>query len=453
MKRQGVQPDLDTYNYLLRSMSNNTRTSDAWAVFDDMLLLGIKPDVKTFNALIEPLLQAHQMRNSSYLWPIIQRMEEMGVEPNAATYHSIINYCISSKNIENALRYLHLINSKGIEPELRTLQTIVEIAAESGNARLALDLVHDFESDSVRRLESDVWLNCLTAAGGCLWRDGVLECWDYIVQELNLNPGEGLCMSVLHTASRHGLPDLATDVLRVLKLTGVPLQERHFAPLIEAFVNADQIKEAFMAVDIMLESISPLPSTFLPILHKVRKNTDTFDSTWALLDEIHKEKPLNVYSLNILVQAAVALGDLQRAVGAYKSFPDYNVKANRDTFHTLLEGTIGASHQQLGERILQDMREAKITHDAHTYELVIGLCLTQKTYEEAFGYLEEMKTAGFKPGMDTYKELVKKCAINADSRYSIALVEMEEMGYEVTAEFRRKAENAFIAHTTEIGVQ
>lgn len=182
MKREGIPPDLDTYNLLLRSVSRNTRWSDAWAIFDDMVLFGIKPDVKTFNALIDVrkkslgllsmltyIFKAHQHKTSSYLWPIIKIMEEMEVEPNATTYGFIINYFASGKNLESALRYLNIMKSKGIEPELQTLHLVVEIAAESGNARLALDLVHDFETDSVRRLESDVWMNCLTASANCLW--------------------------------------------------------------------------------------------------------------------------------------------------------------------------------------------------------------------------------------------------------------------------------------------
>ncbi|KAJ3915441.1 hypothetical protein F5877DRAFT_48606 [Lentinula edodes] len=444
MKRRGTKPDLDTYNLLLRSMAGNTRSVDAWAIFEDMKLYGIKPDVKTFNALIE----AHQHRNSAYLWPIIRAMEEMGVEPNATTYGLIISYFASAKNIENALRYLYVMKSKGTEPELRTLQLVVEIAADSGNARLALDLVNAFESDSVRRLESDVWVNCLTASASCLWKDGVVQCWEYIVQELNLSPGEGICMGVLHTAARHGLPDIATDVLRVLNLTGVPLQERHFAPLIEAFCRAGQVKEAFMTIDIMQETTPPLPSTLLPILEHVKKNTDTFDSTWALMDEIHQERPLQVSSLNIIIGAAVALGDLQRAVGAYKSFPDYNVKADRNTFHLLLEGAVAARHQPLGARILQDMKEADIALESRTYELMIELAITQDTYEEAFEYLEEMKGAGFKPPATTYKSLVKKCAINGDPRYTIALEEMEEMGYEKDPEFLRKAKDVFSKEST-----
>ncbi|KAJ4468148.1 hypothetical protein J3R30DRAFT_3559656 [Lentinula aciculospora] len=448
MRKQGTKPDLDTYNLLLRSMSRNARSSDAWAIFEDMRLYGIKPDVKTFNALIE----AHRHRNSAYLWPIIRTMEDMGVEPNATTYGLIISYFAFVKNIESALRYLYVMKGKGIEPELRTLQLVVEIAAESGNARIALDLVNAFESDSVRRLELDVWVNCLTASVNCLWKDGVLQCWDYVVQELSLSPSEGLCMGVLHTAARHGLPELATDVLRVLKLTGVPLQERHFASLIEAFCKAGQIKEAFMTVDIMQEITPSLPSTLLPILNHVKKTTDTFDSTWALMDEIHQERPLQISSLNIIIRAAVALGDMQRAVGAYKSFPEYNVKADRETFHLLLEGAVAARHQPLGDRILQDMKQANIVFDPQTYELMIELAITQDTYEDAFEHLEVMKAAGFRPSASAYQSLVKKCAINGDPRYTIAMEESEEMGYEFDVEFLRKAKDAFSRKSAEFTV-
>jgi len=300
----------------------------------------------------------------------------------------------------------------------------------------------------VRRLESDVWLNCLIASANSLWKDGVLECWEYLVQELHINPGEGVCMSVLQTAARHGLPDLAADVLRVLKITNVTWQEHHFAPLIEAFCRAGQIKEAFMTVDIMPEDSAPSPSIFTPLLNHVKKDIDTFDSTWALLDEISKETQLHISSLNVVIGAAVALGDLQRAVGAYKSFNDYNVKPDQHTFHLLLEGAVAASHQPLGDRILQDMKDARIPLDQRTYALMVELCLTQDTYEDAFPYLEEMKEAGLKPPASTYIALVKKCAKQGDPRYAVALEEMEEMGHEVAPEFLQKAKDVFMEIST-----
>jgi hypothetical protein len=59
------------------------------------------------------------------------------------------------------------------------------------------------------------------------------------------------CMSVLqvNTAACHGSPDLATDVLRVLKLSGIEWKEYHFTALIKAFChNSNQLKEALITL-------------------------------------------------------------------------------------------------------------------------------------------------------------------------------------------------------------
>ncbi|KAF9070058.1 hypothetical protein BDP27DRAFT_1221402 [Rhodocollybia butyracea] len=438
MKKQGVKPDLDTYSYLLKSMARNPRTADAQAVWEDMLGVGLKPDVGIFNVMIEIC----RSRNSSFLWPLIHKMQNLGIEPNAATYTHIISYFVASKNIECALKYLGIMKSKGIEPELKALQMVVEIAAESGNARLALDLIRDFEGDSVRRLEGDVWLSCLGASVNVLWKEGVLECWNFFVHELKLNPGEGICMGVLNTAARHGLPELATDVLELLNTSNIPWQEPHFAALIESFCAVGKIKEALAVLDLIPSSMGTT-TTYLPILNHVKKDVDTFDATWALMDDLHKERPLTLVSLNIIIQAAVDLGDLQRAVGAFKSFNEYNVKPDRETFHMLLNGTIDAKHKVLGDRILQEMLDAGIVHDGETYRLMIELGLTQEVYEDVFMLLEEMKSSGFVPREDSYKGIVKKCAMNGDPRYGVALEEMAEMGYVVEEEFVKKAKDYY----------
>src|ERR1700730_3510453 len=64
-------------------------------------------------------------------------------------------------------------------------------------------------------------------------------------QGLNLLPDEGVCVDVLHAAGRHGLPELASDVLRVLKIMGASWQ---FAALIDAFCHAGQIKDGFLTL-------------------------------------------------------------------------------------------------------------------------------------------------------------------------------------------------------------
>lgn len=251
------------------------------------------------------------------------------------------------------------------------------------------------------------------------------------VNDLDIVPNEGVCMSVLNAAARHGVPDLATDVLRVLKLLGVVWEEYHFAALIEAFCRNNQLKEALITLHIMrTNEILPLPGTLVPILDCVKADVESLDSAWAIVDEIHETKSgVDIDALKVIIHASVLLGDLQRAVGVYKSFCDYGLEPDVIIFNLLLDGCIAAQHRQLGDLLLADMKEIKVQPNQETYERMIRLCLTQEVYEDAFYYLEEMKAAKFVPPQTVYEALVLKCHSMNDTRMDIALEEMRECGY------------------------
>ena len=237
---------------------------------------------------------------------------------------------------------------------------------------------------------------------------------------------------------------MATDVLRVLKLIGVPWEEHHFAPLIEAFCRADQVKEALLTLDIMrTNEIEPMRETAYPLLDILKKDTDAVDAVWVVIDELHREgRRIDISVLNVLIRASIALGDLQRAVGAYKSFSEYGLTPDLTTFNIILQGCVVAGHRDLGNLLLADMKEAKIKPDQETYQQFISLCLTQDNYEDTFFYLEEMKTAGHVPPSSVYVSIIKKCLSAGDTRFTIAAEEMRETGYAVPLDLMREMKDA-----------
>ena len=248
-------------------------------------------------------------------------------------------------------------------------------------------------------------------------------------------------MAVLNTAARHGVPDLATDVLRVFKLSGIAWEEYHLAALIEAFCRNNQLREALITLHIMRSNkITPLPSTSLPIIDSI-KDIESLDLAWAIIDEIFKTKSgLDIDAFKTIIRASVKLGDLQRAVGFYKSLSsDYGLLPDVTIFNTLLDGCIDAQHRQLGDLLLDDMKKSTfIKPNEVTYEKIIKLCLTQDVYEDAFFYLEEMKAAGFVPSRTVYEALVLKCRSMSDTRMDIALEEMLECGYSMPKVIEKK---------------
>ncbi|KAG6812595.1 hypothetical protein H0H92_001946 [Tricholoma furcatifolium] len=407
---------------------------DAWAILDDMIAVGIQPDAALFNSLIV----AQSACTSEFIWKTLEKMDELGVQPNAQTYLLVIRRLISSDNTEQAIQIYQTMRTQHIVPDVSAAASLIAHVASVGYPRLALDLVTDFEAISDRRLDHSVYLRCLSASVDALYLDGVVTCWKKLVYELNINPGEGICHAVLNTAARNGNPDLATDALRVLKLLGIEWQEYHFGPLIEAFSREGKLKEAIQVLEIMRgQRIEPVPETAAIFLEGL-KDTESIDATWALMDELAKAgQHVDILVLQALITASVNLGDLQRAIGAYKSLADYGATADITIFNALFRGCITASHRELGNLLLDDMKALKLRPNQETYEAFIFLCLTQSDYEDAFFYLEEMKSAGFTPSYNIYSKIVKKCLGVKDTRYEIAMHEMREKGYKPKADIRR----------------
>jgi len=265
-----------------------------------------------------------------------------------------------------------------------------------------------------------------------------VQCWEAVVREFNMTPGEGTCIAVLNTAARHGIPDLATDALRVLEVIGVPWEEYHFAALIEAFTRNGQLREALQTLGIMhTHDIVPLPETASSITDAL-KDTEAVDATWAIIDELRDSgAQIDSTAITALIKASVRLDDLQRAIGAYKSLVDYGLCADLPIYNLLLQGCVAARHRELGNQLLDEMKTAKITPNQETFENFIHLVLTQKDYEDGFFYLEEMKAAGFRPASLVYETLVEKLYREKDSRAKIAAEEMLEQGYRPNVRLQR----------------
>ncbi|KAG5645196.1 hypothetical protein DXG03_006714 [Asterophora parasitica] len=434
MKAANLQPDLASYTALMNAAAFEGHWLDAWAILDDMVAEGISPDVTVFSAL----LKAQYRCSSQHIWKVVEKMKELGVAPNATIYSNIIRRFLDQGNLELAIQYFYAMKSHEIIPDVHIAQSVIAHTAQAGYPRLALDLAAWFESVSIRRLDHTVWVRCLIASAEQLYEEGVYSCWKKVVHELKMKPGEGICISVLDTAARHGLPDLATDVLRVMKLTGIEWQEYHFAPLIEAFSRQKQFKEAFQVLEIMRsDGIAPLPETAYAVADAIT-DTITIDSTWTIIDELQKDgQKVDVTVIQALIKATVKLGDLQRAIGAYKTLPEYGVTPDLTVFNLLLRGCVRASHRELGDLLLADMKAAKVKPDQETYETFISLCLTDTDYEDSFFYLEEMKAAGFRPSPRVYKHLVEKCLGANDPRFKIAVEEMLQQGYRPPAGLQR----------------
>ncbi|KAF7975907.1 hypothetical protein HWV62_8337 [Athelia sp. TMB] len=433
MKAANVRPTLTVYNALLKAAGQEALWAEAEGVMDDMTAMGVKPDQQSFHHLI----QAYRGREAVHLWSILARMSDAGLPPTAQTFTLIIARPLATQNLELAIQGIAHMVSTHVVPELSTAQATIHLACERGYPKLALELAETFENLSVRRLDTSVWVACLASAADALYAPGVHHALQKVAEH-GTALDEGLLLSILATAARSGHPALAQSALAQLKSIGAALQEHHLAPLIAALCAArpPQLQEALATLGLMrTQGIPHTPTTANPIVALLARSPDALDAAWAVLDELRAAGAhIDASALNALVGAAVRMGDVQRAVGAYKAFPEYACAPTVETFNLLLGACIAHAHRELGDRLLGEMKAAvpAVKPNGQTYERLVLLCLTQPTYEDAFFYLEEMKARGFLPTLSIYDAIVRKCVSVGDGRYKLALDEMKQCGYAVS---------------------
>ncbi|KAH9942453.1 uncharacterized protein BXZ73DRAFT_40871 [Epithele typhae] len=422
MKGEDIQPDRNTYHALLQACVHHKLPAETRAVFEDMVASGIQPDLHSFHFL----LKCHQDDSSA----ILKMMKEWSLSPNEYTYEILIEGAIASGSLESALQILAELGPAGFSPTIQSASLVITCAAQQNHARLALDLADNYETNAVRRLDASVWVDVLTACAESLYPEGTVHAWQKVCKELHTLPDEGLCLLVLHAAARHGLSELALEVLETLKASQVPLAEHHFAPVVDAMFQQKQIKEAFQVFDFMRRNgVEP----FFEDIPKPLSDLDGVDEAWGKLEEIHEEgKTVDIVAFNLVLQATAGLRDLQRTIGIYKAASKVGVVLDVRSYNIVFAACAATRHRGLGDRILADMKAAGVKPDTRTYVELVQLCLTQTTYEDAFFYLEEMKALGMKPPASVYEGIIHKLVSVGDTRYKLALEEFQECGHHMS---------------------
>ncbi|KAJ2878471.1 hypothetical protein GGI21_004813, partial [Coemansia aciculifera] len=110
-----------------------------------------------------------------------------------------------------------------------------------------------------------------------------------------------------------------------------------------------------------------------------------------------------------------------------------DVPRDAASFEAVLRGCVLRKNLTVAEQSLALCIDADgLAPTQQVYALMVDVALRQFNYEDAFVYLDAMKTHGFVPARRTYAAVVRRCAVVRDPRAAIALDEMRAQGYDVS---------------------
>jgi tetratricopeptide (TPR) repeat protein len=256
--------------------------------------------------------------------------------------------------------------------------------------------------------------------------------WAKRVELSYLVPNFGICINVLNTAARHGDVHLATDVFRVLTERSAVFNEQDYELLLEAYLNAGDLKIALSVLPVMHTARKKIDRNSTRILFKyLRESPERPKEAFFLLLDLQKSgQVIPTNALNCVIEASIDVGELSQAIEQYRALHQIcRGGPNTDTFDVLIKGCIQFRRKDLAMFLASEMVALKIQPTDHTYSRLIRVCLLDREdHEDAVRYFEEMTARNMVPKVNAFGELVDRMVAAEDMRVVSVVESMADMG-------------------------
>ncbi|KAF3908347.1 hypothetical protein AA313_de0208680 [Arthrobotrys entomopaga] len=466
MASKGYAPTLEAYGCLIRACANpinGPKMQDtAMGLLEELKKEQFLPNSTIFHNLLK--IFAHSPDYLS-MEAVLKEMKDVNnITPDVQGAQHILQHYLATDQLERALEMFDDRRSKGERIHYNTYMELIKALGRVNEVDEAMRVMFEFQKEwgsASAGLQPIAWYELLNIAASNYHIDGVSYIWRKVIQAPNATPGstrntfnpdDGLCLKVLNTAARHGKPQLALEVFRVLTLRGLPFQEPHYAALIEAYARNGELTPAFRALTLMRNQGVPTTPTTANAIVEALTSTGSIanvDSAYSTLKDFVASSNANdvveVTGFNAVLAACVKLSDLERALGVYTECTSLNVAPNTETFNTLFAGCVECSsppNKELAMFLANEMKEMGLHPDARTYEELLKVSLYQDDdYEDAFVYLEEMKEVveGGRVRPMVYEWIARRLEEKGDERLGMVVEEMVALGYHDYAKPWQKA--------------
>uniref|UniRef100_A0A6N2MGX0 Pentacotripeptide-repeat region of PRORP domain-containing protein n=1 Tax=Salix viminalis TaxID=40686 RepID=A0A6N2MGX0_SALVM len=123
MLRIGIFPDICTFNKLLHTLCKKGEVQESEKLLNKVLKKGMCPNLFTFNIFIQGLCRKGMLSGAMSMFDSVIRE---GLTPDVVTYNTLIRGLCKNSNAVEAQKYLHKLVNGGLEPDGFTYNTMID---------------------------------------------------------------------------------------------------------------------------------------------------------------------------------------------------------------------------------------------------------------------------------------------------------------------------------------
>jgi len=402
------------WNQMIKAHVNANRPKAAESWLEDMLGRVFQPDIASYNTLLKCYGQRGEFLKAEK-W--MRRMKARGVDPDMYSYGALVQSYVKAKDVLGAERTLDAMVKSGctiVRSNTFAYNALLRHYAQEGQVSLAEEVFKRMKVDGVRP-DAASYLQMIRAHGHAEDAEGAAD-WLKMMDKENLEPQASHFHAVMSSHAKVGDMEGAETWFRVMMDAGFRPELLGFNILLSAAAsNGDT--EGAEGVLMRMEDMEILPdtvsvATLLSAFAKVGNATGAV--SWLLkAEEVGIEPDLNCYN-----QVIKACGQAQNATLAERMAR--RLLRNRltpdvYTYNMLLNALANGGLADSAEFWVDHMqRAARWRHNdfpldqvAVSYSEVLLAHLKANDLPAAEAWLEQMLGEGIEPQARCYTALVQ----------------------------------------------
>mmetsp|Transcript_43899 Transcript_43899/g.102597 ORF Transcript_43899/g.102597 Transcript_43899/m.102597 type:complete len:898 (-) Transcript_43899:66-2759(-) len=375
MKAQGIQPNVVTYNSLIKASQHSPRM--AWQLVEEMQQAGLEPDAFTCSILAAGLRHAPSSRG---LDQIMALMAKGRIVLDEVLLNCLLDVCIRLKEPHRLPELLACWDATDLSPSPHACVMLMRAHGHAGRLREAWRLWHQLLADD-KVLTEDAFMSMIDACLACSDVKAALQVFKESRSLLGGFPRATVAFSLaVKAAMQHNQLAVAIELYDethgALRLTAVT-----YNTLIDALVRSGDLKRAMQLFrDMACDDVGP-----------------------------------DLISFSILIKGFAGAGDLETAIQLLGRMQNQGIKPDSILFNSILHGCAQSQRRALTEEVLADMERAGVAPSNFTASILIKLYGRCGDLKAALAIVDDYpKRFGFRLNAQVYTCLMSTCIWSSD---------------------------------------
>ncbi|GJQ09450.1 hypothetical protein GpartN1_g1241.t1 [Galdieria partita] len=403
------------------------------------LLISQKLSIRVLNELVKGVALQRSSYEAFLIMKAMLKLVEMSNNsefvPNIETYTSILS-ASSAEGFEKASLALMRDALEAFPDEKRQIySTIVGGFIRAKLAWESLEVFRQAESEGVQ-IELSFYADLLQLFAQLNEIDAVEHIWTALVSVSDTQSNQntltvGASECVLICAARWGNKSLAEQVFTALierkKFhTNFTPSSQAFYCLIEARASEGDIPGSFSGLQAMCEvGYEPRLANFTKFIRICGRNSRTLDFAYHHIRNLAQQNDIFIELVNILLASCSLLGDLNRALSAYREFVEgLGIAPNEDTFHALIRGCINTSRHDVFQVIEEERSKYGVQFNSDTCHLLIRAYVRCSQLKDALDRMRVALAGGLVLPLEAYQLVGRKAVLQGDESMFEEMLEL-----------------------------